>query len=166
MESGDTREAEGDVQVLALGRRGHQGRVLRVVNTYSQRRSREGDYRPAERAEWDDILAEETTIVAGDFNAHSRMWNPHCTARRDATFLEELIRSFDLQDLNDGKTTRQARREGDTPNSVIDLTLAGAGAGPDGREWRVLDEEEDATGSDHELIEGRWMGLTMRVDPS
>ena len=37
VESGLTREACGDVQVLALGRRGHQGRVVRVVNAYFQR---------------------------------------------------------------------------------------------------------------------------------
>ena len=29
-----TREAEGDIQVLAMGRRGHRGRVVRVVNAY------------------------------------------------------------------------------------------------------------------------------------
>ena len=29
-----TREAEGDVQVLAMGRRGYRGRVVRVVNAY------------------------------------------------------------------------------------------------------------------------------------
>ena len=88
--------------------------------------------------------------MSGDFNAHSRMWNPHCTARRGAT-LKELIRSFDLQDLNDGKTTRPARREGDTPNSVIDLTLVGAGAGPDCRDggpWMRRSVEVD--GFDHE----------------
>ena len=33
-EDGLTKEAEGDVQVLVLGRRGHQGRVLRVVNAF------------------------------------------------------------------------------------------------------------------------------------
>ena len=32
-----TRKAEGDVQVLALGRRGHRGRVLRVVTPISRR---------------------------------------------------------------------------------------------------------------------------------
>ena len=35
-EGGFTREAGGDVQVLALGKRGYRGRVLRVVNAYSQ----------------------------------------------------------------------------------------------------------------------------------
>ena len=50
-------------------------------------------------------------------------------------------------------------------HSVIDLTLAGPGAGPDCRGSRVVAREEDATMSDHEMIEWRWEGLTMKVDP-
>ena len=42
-----TREAEGDVQVLAVGRRGHRGRVVRIVNAYFQKKGRGGTYRPA-----------------------------------------------------------------------------------------------------------------------
>ena len=54
-----TRETGGDVQVLALGKRGHRGRVLRVVNAYFQISGQDGDHRTAERAFWDDIFAEQ-----------------------------------------------------------------------------------------------------------
>ena len=60
-----TREAEGDVQVLVMGRRGHRGRVVRVVNAYFQKRGRGGTYRPAERAQWDDILGDGDCVLAG-----------------------------------------------------------------------------------------------------
>ena len=68
-EYGLTMEAGGGVQVLALGRRVHRGRILRVVNTYVQKVGRDGDHRPAEKALWDDILSEENCILSGNFNA-------------------------------------------------------------------------------------------------
>ena len=84
-EDGLARETRGDVQVLALGRRGYQGRVLRAVNAYFQVQDRNGvnsnNQRPAEKALWDDILTEDNCILAGDFNVHSRLWNPRCTTR-------------------------------------------------------------------------------------
>ena len=51
-EDGLTREADWDVQVLALGRRGHRGRVLRVVNAYFQRMGADGIYRSAGKTLW------------------------------------------------------------------------------------------------------------------
>lgn len=45
-----TGEAGGDVQVLAMGRRGHRGRVVSVVNAYIQKKGRDGTYRPTENA--------------------------------------------------------------------------------------------------------------------
>ena len=53
-----TRAAGGDVQVLALGRRGHQGREIRVVNAYFQGTSRTARERRAHQADWDGILSE------------------------------------------------------------------------------------------------------------
>ena len=96
-EEGLTRDAEGDVQVLVLGRRGHKGRELRVVNSYHQGTGRRRRDRGATRAKWDEILLEDC-ILAGDFNAHSPVWNPQCTRNqcRDALFLEELIEVHEL----------------------------------------------------------------------
>ena len=39
--------------------------------------------RPAEKTLWDGILVEDKTVVAGQFNTHSRMWNP--TTRQEET---------------------------------------------------------------------------------
>lgn len=58
-----TRETEGDVQVLAVGRRGRKELQLRTVNAYFQRRGRECTCRPAERARWGDISADGPGIL-------------------------------------------------------------------------------------------------------
>ena len=64
-----TRGAGGDVQVLALGRRGHQGREIRVVNAYFQGTSRTARERRAHQADWDGILS-ESSILAEIGRAH------------------------------------------------------------------------------------------------
>ena len=48
-----------------MGRRDHRGRVVRVVNAYFQKKGRDGTYRPAEKALWDDILGGGDCILAG-----------------------------------------------------------------------------------------------------
>ena len=73
-----TQDSMGDVLVIAAGKKGGKGRKIRIANTYSQKVGREGRVRPAESADWDNILTEDC-VVAGDFNAHSPRWNPLCT---------------------------------------------------------------------------------------
>ena len=102
-----SKDSDGDVQVIAVGRSGRTGRLLRIVNAYFQKVGREGRSRPAEGAEWDDLV-DEKCIVAGVFNAHSLVWNPRCGRRRDHRFLEELIDAYELVVLNDGRATRSA----------------------------------------------------------
>ena len=89
-------EAEGDVQVIRGTRRDNMGVSLRIVNAYFQSVGKGGGPRPATRAQWDFLLEESSDlpcVVGGDFNAHSPMWNDQCLTRRNATFLEDLIRS-------------------------------------------------------------------------
>lgn len=164
-EEGLTRDAEGDVQVtvLALGRRGYSGRELRLVNSYHQGTDRERRDRGAMKARWDEILLEDC-VLAGDFNAHSPIWNPQCTRsqRRDATFLEELVETHELVVKNNGQATRPASM----CHSVIDLILATPNAAPFCKEWRTLDSEEHATGSDHVMIEWKWTKPVPKVDKS
>ena len=145
-----TKEAS-DTQVLALGRRGHSQRELRVVNTYHQGTARGDNTRGAERAEWDDLLLEDC-ILAGDFNAHSPTWNRECNQRRNARFLEELIETHDLEVKNNSQATRPESGI----HSIIDLTLTTPGASPFCQNWRVLDDDGQATGSDHVVLEWMW----------
>ena len=153
------KETGGDVQVLSLGRRGHPGRGVRVVNAYFQGTGRETRGRGAERARWEDILSEDC-ILAGDFNAHSPLWNPRCTARRDAGFLEDLIRTYELVVKNDNQATRPASG----CHSIIDLVLATPGASPFCEKWRTVSDPDHETGSDHIMIEWRWTMPAPKVD--
>ena len=114
-----TKESEGDVQAIAVGVRGKAGKVLRIVNAYFQKVGCEGRRRPAGGAQWDELVGKEC-ILAGDFNAHSPVWNPRCVRRREHRFLEDLIDAHELTVLNDGRATRPAEGRG---HSVIDLTL-------------------------------------------
>jgi hypothetical protein len=142
-----TREGEGDVQSIAVGCRGRQGRLMRVVNTYCQKKQGERG-RPAERARWDAILEGEA-IVAGDFNAHSPRWNPLCGEARDQVFLEDLMDTYGLVVHNTDQATRPSST---TIHSIIDLTLTSPGLAGGVRGWRILGPA-DSTGSDHEVIE-------------
>ena len=94
-------------------------------------------------------------ILAGDLNAHSTIWNPHCTILRNATFLEDHITAHELQVLNDNHET-QPSRPGGTLHSIIDLTLATPAAGPDINGWRVVEDEEQGSASDHVMIAWKW----------
>ena len=142
-----TREAS-DAQVLALGRKGHGQREIRVVNTYHQGTTRRDNTRGAKRTEWDDLILEDC-IVAGDFNAHSPVWNREYTQRRNSRFLEEPIEMHDLEVKNNCQATRPVSET----HSIIDLTLVTPGASPFCQSWRILDEDGQATGSDHMVIE-------------
>ena len=120
-EDGLTKDSVGDVQAIAVGTRGGggAGKVLRIVNANFQKVGTEGRGRPA-GADWGGFVSEKC-LSAGDFNAHSPIWNARCRRRRDHLFLENLIDAHELTVLNDGRATRPAEGES---HSIIDLTLA------------------------------------------
>ena len=92
---------------------------------------------------------ETRTIVAGDMNAHSRMWNARVSNtvnRSNATFWEGLIENNALTIWNTEDATRLGK--GATNHSIIDLTLSTRNLELN---WAIA-EEEEATGSDHETI--------------
>jgi hypothetical protein len=82
-------------------------------------------------------------------NAHSRIWDPRCRERRDATFWEEIIDEYGLQKGNNNdRPTHHWARNGEEGKSTIDLTLA---TRPITR-WTTQDGSH-ATGSNQEVIE-------------
>jgi hypothetical protein len=159
------KECKGDVQVLALGRRNKQGRVLRVVNVYDNIVHKQGPERPARKANWEAILEEET-IITGDLNAHSPKWNVEGDERRrNHHSLEKLIEHHGLILANDGSITR--RQDGEGQNAVpgvIDLTLATPRIAHRVAEWKTLKEDGEATASDHEMIEWSYNSEERDVD--
>jgi hypothetical protein len=142
-----SRGANDDVIVTDVKRRGEK--MTRVINIYDQRdvRTRERQARKINRSR---IIRQRGggTILAGDFNAHSRRWDPRCKEQRDATFWEEIIDEHGLEIGNDDQPTHHWARNGEEGESTIDLTLASR---PITR-WTILDGRH-ATRSDHEVIE-------------
>ena len=71
---------------------------------------------------------------------------------------------FDLQVLKDDRATMPATRPENAFHSIT-LTLEAPGAEPDCRRWNIVEEEDQASNSDHVMIEWKWTGLTMKIDP-
>lgn len=129
------------------------GRKTRAVNVYDNRVGRgctwEGGTSRIRRAladiRWESVI-HGRVLIAGDINAHSPIWNPHCYRRQNATVLEELIERFGLLINNEpGYATRPSSHI----ISIIDLALSTAEFGPLTL-WEIP-EEYPATSS-HKLI--------------
>ena len=85
-------------------------------------------------------------VMAGDFNAKALEWGMSWSCSRGTAVVEMAYR-LDLSILNDGVPTT-FRRSG-CRGTIIDITLASAGAAVRIHDWRVM---EDFNGSDHQHI--------------
>jgi len=97
---------------------------------------------------WQRVIRLGGNVRAGDFNAHSKRWDPRCQVQKDATFWEGVIDENGLENVNDVRPSRHWTREDQGGESVINLTLANR---PIVR-WTIL-ADDHAAGSDHEVIE-------------
>ena len=105
-------EADGDLVILDI----LLPERLRIVNIYNQKIFRDRkqiNIRPAENAQWDNII-DNRCVIAGDFNAHSPRWGSEYS--RDSRYWEDLMDNYNMDYVADGKPTRF--------NSIIDLVLA------------------------------------------
>ena len=131
-------------------RGGAKTRRTRLVNVYDQDRT-VGDetVRNLTALNWEATISTRT-ILLGDFNAHSPMWDLGCRRRYKSALLEENIAKYDLYVLNDGTPTHKPALRGGqaTRASIIDLTIVTEDVGV--TRWEVLTEE--ASLSDHESI--------------
>jgi hypothetical protein len=142
------RECGNHIQVVEVVPPG--GEPIIITNVYDQYEGSETN-RPAQRAAWGEITRHRRVIIAGDMNAHSKMWNPRAVRNRNHIFWERLIEEEDLFVWNTEEATRMG--PGARNHSVIDLTLSSPNIELN---WCLLDEE--ATGSDHEVIAWEVLG--------
>jgi hypothetical protein len=140
-----SRGANEDVIATDVRRRGE--RITGIVNVYDQKNTHSGE-RPARKLNWQRVIRQGGTVLAGDFNAHSKRWDPRCQVQRDAAFWEDVIDENGLEIGNDGRPTHHWTREDQEGESVIDLALANRPI----VKWTIL-VDDHATGSDHEVIE-------------
>jgi len=140
-----SRGAHDDVIVTDVRRRGEK--ITRIVNVYDQRDTQSGE-RQAQKVNWQSVVRQGGTVLAGNFNAHSSRWDPRCRAQRNASFWEGVIDENGLKIGNDGRSTHYWTREDHEGELVIDLTLANRPI----MRWTIL-ADDHATGSDHEVVE-------------
>lgn len=133
------------------------GRKTRALNVYDNRVGQSCTWsggnpcirRTLKDVKWEPIIRGRF-LMAGDVNAHSPVWNPHCRRRQTSAILEDLIEQFGLLINNEpGRATQPLSRE----VSVIDLVLSSAQLGPLTL-WEI--PEKHPSFSDHELIVLRW----------
>jgi hypothetical protein len=64
-----SRGANDDVIGSDVRRRGEK--MMRIVNVYAQRDEQSGE-KPAQKLNWQRLRRKGRTVLAGDFNAHSK----------------------------------------------------------------------------------------------
>jgi len=116
-----SRCANDDVIATDVSRSGEN--ITRMVNIYDERNGQSGE-RLAQKMNWQRVIWQGATVLAGDFNPHSRRWDLRCRGQRNAAPWEEVIDENVLEIGNDGQSTHHWTREGHEGKSVIDLTLA------------------------------------------
>ena len=47
--------------------------------------------RQEQKVNWHRVIRQDGTVLAGDVNAHSRLWDLRCRAHRDTAFLEAVM---------------------------------------------------------------------------
>jgi len=119
--------------------------MIRIVNIYDQRMRVPGD-RPPRRMSWQRIIKQGggSTVLAGDFDAHSQTWDTRFTERRDTAYWEDIIHEHGLLIGNDDRPSHHCTRNECEGWSIIDPTSADRKFG----KWTILDGSH-IIGSDH-----------------
>lgn len=128
-------------------------RRTRIVNIYNRAKAEGGGY-AINRIDLGRLI-HGRTILAGDFNARSPLWDPRVECRHNASVTEDLIDRHVLIVNNDDQPTRHGRKS----RSVIDLTLSTPGLGTL-QSWGI--DEDLARPSDHAVIVFSWEPLCSR----
>jgi hypothetical protein len=144
------------VQCLDVWETRHRRKVrrTRLINIYNKARMEDGGY-AIDRIDLSRLI-EGRTILAGDFNARSPMWDPWTNSRYNASTTEQLVERHGLVLNNNDQPTRRGR----DCQSIIDLTISTPNVGQL-EMWEV--DEDLATPSDHEVIVFSWSPLHARV---
>jgi len=130
------------------------GKSIIIANVYDRHAGSENN-RPAQRAGWGEIARHRRVVIAGDMNAHSKLWNPRTTRPRNNAFWEQLIEENDLVVWNSEEEMRMGA--GADIYSIIDLTLSSS-------EVELNWSMGPATGSDHKLLQWEVLGAARHGD--
>jgi endonuclease/exonuclease/phosphatase family metal-dependent hydrolase len=99
-----SRGANDDVIATDVRRRCEK--IKRICDIYDQKDARSGEReRPAQKLHWEKLIRQGGTVLAGDFNTHSKRWDPRCQVQRNAVFWEGVIDENGLEIGNDSRPT-------------------------------------------------------------
>ena len=135
-----------DIQFLSLQLINHA--PITIINIYNEK-----SQLPHENTYTVDRILTSTplsqhTIITGDFNAHHPWWNSNSTPKRADTLVEWAYgQQLILHNEPDIPTYHYRNGNG---TSIIDLTFTTPHAAGLVEDWTV--DDENATGSDHEVI--------------
>ena len=87
------------------------GESIIIANVYDRHAGSENN-RPAQRAGCGEIAQHRRVIIAGDMNAHSKLWNPRTTRPRNNALWEQLIEENDLVVWNSEEETKMGEGRG------------------------------------------------------
>jgi len=142
-----SRGANEGVIATDVRRRGEK--LKRNVNVYDQNDARSGQReRPALKLNLLRVIQLGGTVLTGDFNTHSKHWDPRCQVNQNAAFWEDVIDENGLEIGNDDRSTHHWARENQEGDLVINLMLASQ---PSVQLTILVDVH--STGSDHEVEE-------------
>ena len=80
-----SRGAKDDGIATDVKRRGEK--ITRIFDIYDKKDTRSGErQRPVRKFYWQRVIWQGGTVLAGDFNAHSKQWDPRCQVQWDTTF--------------------------------------------------------------------------------
>ena len=96
-----------DVIITDVRRRGEM--FTRIVNMYVQKDTQSRE-RPARKLRLQRIIRQGCTVLSGDFNAHSKRWDPRCIKPRDAVIWEDITDKNGLEIGNDDWATQYWKR--------------------------------------------------------
>jgi len=142
-----SRSVNDKVIAPDVRRRGEQ--ITRIVNVSNQEEAQSGEREgPARMLNWQRVISQGSTVLAGDVNAPITQWDSKREVQRNAAFWEDVIDENGVEVAKDGRPTHHWARQNQEGESVIDLTLPNQPI----VKWAIL-ADDHATGSNRDGIE-------------
>jgi ribonuclease HI len=125
--------------------------TFQIINIYNEKAlDSESNQYTVERSLQHISLTKET-LIAGDFNSHHYWWNSSISNSVRAESLILWLEQHNFELINEPDVYTYARNNGENASfSVIDLSFATKNLSESISDWHI--DEENASGSDHEII--------------
>ena len=136
-----------DSDIIIIDVSGSDIETFQIINIYNEKNlDSESDSSYTVERSLQNIQLSHETLIAGDFNAHHSWWNSSITNAVRAGSLISWLNAYNCELINEPDIQTCTR----SADSVIDLSFATQKLYSLISDWHI--DEDNATGSDHELI--------------